>query len=63
MVLRSILVIYDRCTSCGVRKCIVACYPDTIHTITALERISRKTCSECRCELGIKSIKARLEDL
>jgi hypothetical protein len=59
MVLTSILVVYDRCTSCGARNCIVASYPDTAYNVSTLERITRKTCSQCKHGLQIKRIKAK----
>ena len=60
MVLTGILVVYDKCPGCGARDCLVASFPHTVYSISTLERMTRKTCSQCRCEVQIKRIKARV---
>lgn len=62
MVLTGIIVVYDKCTSCGAHNCIVASYPDTVYNVSTLERITRKTCSQCKHELRIKRIKAKADE-
>ena len=59
MALTNIRVVYGKCTNCGANSCIRSSYPSTAYSIPTLERITRKTCSQCKHELQIKKIEAK----